>query len=141
MSRKLEIVLKNQGQKDFALRTLNDCPADGRVEVIFKEYASSRSKAQNNLYQAWCRDIGIHLNMHQEEVKTRFRFKFLEFAPLKKPMVIFGHSFDAWPPSTADLNVKEFNDYLVQIEKFCAENNIILPSNNFYEDAKILVDN
>jgi hypothetical protein len=109
---------------------LNQQPADGTIQVEIKPYKKDRSLAQNRLLHKWITIIANDLGYTVKEMKNTFK---VEFLGTDRYMV--GTRVIIEPIHTSSLKVKEFTEFLRQIEQFAAENGIRLPfpDDQYYE--------
>tara|TARA_R110002012_G_scaffold236593_1_gene410335 strand:- start:402 stop:824 length:423 start_codon:yes stop_codon:yes gene_type:complete len=114
------------------------------IQVFFKEYPDAdiatvyiekgkpkRSTAQNKLYWTWIGIIASELGYTKDEMHIILGDRFL-----KKIEVVTKKGKEiAQIPSTTQLTVDEFIDYLCEIEMLCDEWDITLPRNDDYQLA------
>ena len=91
-----------------------------RVEV--KLYEKTRSKAQNRLYWKWLTVISDYTGHTKEELHAELAYRFLE------PLVLTIEGKEVtMVRSTTGLKVKEFTEYLNDIEMFAHDLSLVLP--------------
>lgn len=125
-------------------------PTDGTVEVVFRQYVKNRSLAQNNLLHMWRKDISTSTGENLSECRLRLakthmlpillsseeakdRDIQLTILRLRNAYKV-GHSgevefiFNQYMSllSSKDLNVKQFAEFLTEIERECTEQEISL---------------
>lgn len=104
-------------------------------KVIIELYKKSRSLAQNRLYFMWITGIGKKLGYFTDEMHMVLALKFLP------PVTVeWGGRKIVSAKSTSSLNVKEFTDYLNQIEIFATSElglNLPHPADTYYEALSI----
>lgn len=115
--------LSSQDERERCINYLNSLNLDKPLSVEIKLYRKNRTLAQNRLLFMWLTIIGNDLGYHVEEIHAIMKDKFLS-----SEIVVFqGKGFQV-SPSTANLNTKEFTEYLNRIELFAnSELGIILP--------------
>lgn len=106
-----EDVLNNAVDYLYALELDEDKP----VELVIKDHKKIRSLEANALYWSWLRIIGKETG---DSTKALHAFYGDEFLP-KEEVVIFGKKV-LEIKSTTDLKVKEFTEYLKQVEAHAA---------------------
>jgi len=103
--------------------------------VTVKKYKRNRSLSQNSLYWVWITGIGDKLGYLRDEMHMVLALKFLP------PVTVeWGGRKIVSAKSTSSLNVKEFTDYLNQIEIFAATElglNLPHPADTYYEALSI----
>jgi hypothetical protein len=126
---------------------LETLPLEPVVEVIVQEKKKDRTVAQNRLYRLWGNLIADELGWERNYTYRFFRKFFLihiyerdhqghaEALKAIREVYILGakvpakkmHDYIVERISTADATLKQFTEYLKQIERFSAENGIVLP--------------
>jgi len=94
-------------------------------------YKRNRSLAANNLYWMWITGIGKKLGYSTDEMHVVLALKFLPHV-----IVEWGGRKIELAKSTSSLNVKEFTEYLNQIEIFASTElglNLPHPEDIYYE--------
>ena len=90
--------------------------------IEITEDKDSRSTKQNKLYWEWVSVIGNELGYTKDETHAILRDKFLGYTETTTKFSVIKEL-----RSTTKLKVKEFKDYLEQIDMFISEYGIILP--------------
>lgn len=90
---------------------------DGEYTLTLKRKRNRRSLNQNNLYWEWISIIGNELGYEKEEIHCTLKAMFLVDRSKKIPII----------RSSANLNSFEFSQYMEQIDRWCAEQGILLP--------------
>ena len=90
--------------------------------IEITEDKDSRSTKQNKLYWEWVSVIGNELGYTKDETHAILRDKFLGYTETTTKLSVIKEL-----RSTTKLKVKEFKDYLEQIDMFISEYGIILP--------------
>ena len=106
------VILAHEAARDLAKKIIDDTPLDGKMKVEIKKVTSKRSIAQNNLYQVWARCMAEDLGYTHKEMKTVLVQEHLT------PTIITdlkGKDIQVWP-STTDIGVKGFAEFLTMIE-------------------------
>ena len=144
------IRITDEARLSNAKSALQLIPLDGTYEVCIRKYEKNRSYAQNRLLHMWRKDISDQTG---ESIKEcRFRLCNTHMLPIvlgsemEKDRDIHTTSFalrEAYKSgskkqsefvfkqyvsllSSKDLNVKQFADYLTEIERECTEQGISL---------------
>ena len=109
-------------------------PDSDKAIVEIKEDKDSRSVKQNRLYWEWISVIGNELGYTKDETHAILRDKFLGYTETTTKFNVIKEL-----RSTTKLTVKEFKDYLEQIDMFISEYGIILPrpEDLYYESMGI----
>ena len=109
-------------------------PNSDKAIVEIKEDKDSRSVKQNRLYWEWISVIGNELGYTKDETHAILRDKFLGYTETTTKFSVIKEL-----RSTTKLKVKEFKDYLEQIDMFISEYGIILPrpEDLYYESMGI----
>ena len=102
----------------------------GELEIEVKPYVPKRSTLQNRLYWEYMTQLGDHTGHTKDEMSLFFKWKFLG----TDPSSVYGQSFNA-VRSTTDLTVKEFNEFLRNIEVFAAEQGFQFKCPQYYDDV------
>jgi len=104
----------------------NEFPDCDRAIIEIKEDKDSRSTNQNNLYWEWISVIGNELGYTKDETHILLRDKFLGYNEVTTKK---GEAIKELK-STASMNVKEFAEYMEQVDMFIVKYGIILPRPN-----------
>lgn len=102
----------------------------GPLDVEWREYKPKRSTLQNRLYWEYMTQLGENTGHTKDEMSLFFKWKFLG----TDPSSIYGQSFNA-VRSTTDLNIKEFNEFLRNIEVFASEQGFVFTAPSYYGDV------
>jgi len=100
------------------------------TEIEIGPYKPKRSVLQNRLYWEYMTQLGKHTGHTKDEMSLFFKWKFLGTDQAQ----IYGQSFNE-VRSTTDLNVKEFAEYLRNIEVFASEHEFTFTCPQYYEDV------
>lgn len=117
----------------LALHEINALPHDGSWQVAIEPYQRVRSVAQNALYWAWITIIADEVGyLDKDDVHEELAERFL---PAISYLGLDG-SARTRRPSTSDLSVMDFADYLGKVEAFAGSDlGITLPHPEDYEWA------
>lgn len=109
-------------------------PDSEKAIIEITEDKDSRSVKQNRLYWEWVSVIGNELGYTKDETHAILRDKFLGYTETTTKFNVIKEL-----RSTTKLKVKEFKDYLEQIDMFISEYGIILPrpEDLYYESMGI----
>lgn len=109
----------------------HDCE---KAIIEITEDKDSRSVKQNKLYWEWVSVIGNELGYTKDETHAILRDKFLGYTETTTKFSVIKEL-----RSTTKLKVKEFKDYLEQIDMFVSEYGIMLPrpEDLYYESMGI----
>lgn len=133
------ILLQGRGQVELIATVLGNLELDGSIEVIIRDYKKDRSFEQNRLYWKWLGIIAAESEDTSASMHEFCKRKFLvPILATKKPfydllmVVARGGTEDdrkelAKVISTTRLTVKQFTEYLNEIEKHAASLSIVLP--------------
>ena len=97
-------------------------PDADKAIIEIKDDKDSRSVKQNRLYWEWVSVIGSELGYTKDETHVILRDKFLGYTETTTKLSVIKEL-----RSTTKLKVKEFKDYLEQIDILMSEYGIILP--------------
>ena len=100
-------------------------------EAVVSIVKSKRSDAQNRLYFAWVDILAKEIGYSKQEMHLVLADKFLKKIEFKTKS---GKDISQIP-STRELNVDEFIDYICEIEMLSGEHNIKLPRTDDYKIA------
>ena len=111
-----------------------DYPDSDKAIIEIKDDKESRSVKQNRLYWEWVSVIGGELGYTKDETHAILRDKFLGYTETTTKLSVIKEL-----RSTTKLKVKEFKDYLEQIDIFVSEYGIMLPrpEDLYYESMGI----
>lgn len=104
-------------------------PEVDKAMIEIKPFKMTRSDAQNDLYWAWltvARDEG-ETGYTKDELHRFMRSKFLGYEETKYKNEVVSEL-----RSTRKLKVKEFSEYIDEVDRFFAEYGIILPRDDTY---------
>jgi ribosomal protein L7/L12 len=109
-------------------------PDADKAIIEIKDDKESRSVKQNRLYWEWVSVIGGELGYTKDETHAILRDKFLGYTETTTKLSVIKEL-----RSTTKLKVKEFKDYLEQIDILMSEYGIILPrpEDLYYESMGI----
>ena len=127
-------VIQKDKPKEAIFKTLvqdyfleNPTTQDAVVTIV----KSKRSDAQNRLYFAWVDILAKEIGYSKQEMHLVLADKFLKKIEFKTKS---GKDISQIP-STRELNVDEFIDYICEIEMLSGEHNIKLPRTDDYKIA------
>ena len=138
-------VIRDEKTRQTAARFVGSIASDQPLQVDIKPFKKNRSVAQNALYWQWVTIIGGEIGMTKEEqhkqLKEMYLLPILErddpdverMAQIMKAQDNVGRL--AAVLSTTHLNVKQFTEYLQDVESFASELGIMLPApaDQYYE--------
>ena len=109
-------------------------PDSDKAIIEIRDDKDSRSVKQNRLYWEWISVIGGELGYTKDETHVILRDKFLGYTETTTKLSVIKEL-----RSTTKLKVKEFKDYLEQIDIFVSEYGIMLPrpEDLYYESMGI----
>ena len=109
-------------------------PDSDKAIIEIRDDKDSRSVKQNRLYWEWVSVIGGELGYTKDETHAILRDKFLGYTETTTKLSVIKEL-----RSTTKLKVKEFKDYLEQIDIFVSEYGIMLPrpEDLYYESMGI----
>jgi len=127
-------VIQKDKPKEAIFKTLvqdyfleNPTTQDAVVTIV----KSKRSDAQNRLYFAWVDILAKEIGYSKQEMHLVLADKFLTKIEFKTKS---GKDISQIP-STRELNVDEFIDYICEIDMLAGEHNIKLPHDDDYKKA------
>lgn len=120
-----KFIIKSPDVKQNCLREIQGLPF-GQYEVVIQR--KKRSNGQNALYWKRLEVIGNVLGYSKDEMHEEFASRFLG---LVERTTISGRTI-VEPVSTTGLSTKDFSEYMTMIEAFAAQQDITLPSNEYY---------
>lgn len=110
-------ILHNEFIRANAARTITALAlGDKPLEVIVRLHVKDRSGSQNRLYWKWVTEIANAAGWHKDAVHEDLAKRFLPEIEQAGP-----DGVRKVRTSTASLNVREFSDYLRNVEAFAAE--------------------
>jgi hypothetical protein len=125
------MIVHNDETREEMVEEIRALDPDIKWVVTVKKYKRNRSLSQNSLYWMWITGIGEKLGYFRDEMHMVLALKFLP------PVTVeWGGRKIVSAKSTSSLNVKEFTDYLNQIEIFAATElglNLPHPADTYYE--------
>lgn len=101
----------------------------GELEIEVKPYVPKRSTLANRFYWEILSQAGEQTGHTKDELHIFFRHKFLG----AEHKLIFDQNFNMLP-STADLNVKDFANYVRSVETFILESGFTIAAPPYYSD-------
>lgn len=125
----MKFVLKEKCHVNSCIEYLSTVEL-GVYEVIVQPHKSSRSNSQNALLWTWVKVIGDDLGYAKNEMKRELCKELLGY---EKFMV--GVEVCIEINGTSSLNVKDFTEFLQNIEYFAADHGIRLPHPEDYNIA------
>ena len=144
---KQTIIIKSEELKNRASHIINTLPLDPVHEVIVREHHKDRSASQNALYWKWLTIIATELGTSKEDEHFRFKREILihiyerddyEFAEMlesvrnvhksgmKEEAIVLSYQIVKLV-STTTATVKQFSEYLTDIERDSTDKDIRLP--------------
>lgn len=117
--------INHQVRDNFIKRVL-EIPCDGKTQGSISEVKDIRRSAQNRLYWKWLKELADHINFHKPETDEHIysdddMHEYFRQNLLPKNIVeVFGQ-FVEKRKTTTKLSVKEFSEYLNQIELFALQ--------------------
>lgn len=152
-----EIILREQRNIDFAIDRIRNVDMSKPHVVTIKEYSPTRSEAQNKIYWLWLRTIGDQVGLTKDELHMKFKARYvlpvlladgeeetteindavrvIWQAGLKEQAIIAKRNMIRKTVSTTKLNVKQFTEYLREIEGYARDGQIALPYPDDYKMA------
>ena len=97
---------------EHAQKQISKLDISNAWEIEVKPFAFNRSTQQNKRYWALIGELGTYLGYSESEMHELMKYKFLSY---KTEML--GEEIPVIP-STSKLTIKEFVDYLNQVERF-----------------------
>lgn len=116
---KLTKIIRNKSDLASIISELVTLDVTEPKKIDVSDYKVKRNDCQNRLYWKWVDHIANKYNVSKDEIHLKLAFRFLPTNPFSKPLMFNGVSIGAWPVSTTTLNIKEFSEYLNEIEAFC----------------------
>ena len=97
---------------EHARKWIGELDVSKAWEIEVKPFSFNRSTAQNKKYWALIGELGTYLGYSEHEMHELMKYKFLSYKQemLGDEMVVI--------PSTSKLAIKEFVDYLANVENF-----------------------
>lgn len=105
-------------------------PDGEKFEVEVTAYKPNRTVLQNKLYWHWLNHLQNETGYDKDELHELGKRAVLGV----QTKTVMG-ALIAITPSTTDLNVKEFIDYLEKFEAYFASKGFLLPAPSYYNDA------
>ena len=100
---------------EHARKQIGELDLSKQWQIEIKPFAFNRSAEQNKRYWKLVNELGNYLGYEDFEMHDLLKYKFLSFKQemLGDEMVVI--------PSTSKLTVKEFVEYLDNVERFASE--------------------
>lgn len=122
-------VLKNDDIKKNCIDRIQSL--DGVYRVTIEKYKKARTKAQNKLCHMWCEIIGNEFGYTEKQMFLILKAQFLGV----EEVFLAGFKF-VQPKESRNLPIKDFINFLDNIQSFAIQNNIKLPiPQQLYEEA------
>lgn len=110
------MIIRTDTDKSEAIEEIQALNLSKPWKIDIEPYKKNRSLSANKLYWKWITLIGDELGYLRDEMHTVLAMKFLE------PVTVEWNGEQVVSAkSTSSLNVKEFTDYLNQIEIFASQ--------------------
>lgn len=106
--------------RDNAISAILDLPMDYSHEVVIRKAKSKRSQAQNKLYWKWMELLANETGYTKPQWHEFFKAKFI--LPKIEMITMFDKTIPSQTPTTTKESVKEFTDYLNEIELWVMDN-------------------
>ena len=120
--------------RDNAISDIRDLPLDYSHEVIIRKAKSKRSLQQNALYHKWCELLANETGYTKAQWHEYFKAKFI--APKTEMITMFDKTVPEKPVTTTRESVKEFTEYLNEIELWVMDNmGYSFPQDDDYRNA------
>jgi hypothetical protein len=111
-----------------------DLPLDYSHEVIIRKAKSKRSLQANKLYWKWLQYLADETGYTREQWHEYFKAKFI--APKTEMITMFDKTVPEKPVTTTRESVKEFTEYLNEIELWVMDNmGYSFPQDDDYKTA------
>ena len=118
----MNVILRNNSNRNNAIKFLMDLDISEPYEVSVRLFKDSRSKAQNRLYWKWIPDLADHCGYTHNRMHKELKIKFIGTTSEEIAGVLITE-----PKSSKKLKVKEFTNYLREVEEFADEYGVRLP--------------
>ena len=111
---------KDPSRMTKCIHHLSALPSRKEWQVDIKEYTPNRSNAQNNTYWMWLGELAKFMGENKDELHDKFALKLIGYE--EKEIAYRDAEGDVQtfikrnPKSTKSLTVKEFSEYLAQVE-------------------------
>jgi hypothetical protein len=96
----------------MAIAKINGHNFEKEGDLEIGKFKSKRSNSQNDYYWAMLKELGDYTGYSEEELHDMFRFKYLS-----EKKTVAGSEIYAIK-STTSLNVDEFKNYILDIQRF-----------------------
>jgi hypothetical protein len=153
----MEIIIREQRNIDYAIKQLTEIDLSKPHVVKISEFKRTRSTAQNSLLWKWLTVIGNSVGLTKDELHLQFKSQYLMPIVLRDDLDDYaidvhnkiramwaGDAKDEASMikrllvnyiSTSWLNVKQFTEYLHEIEGYARDGKIALPYPDEYNQA------
>ena len=118
----MNFILRDNNIRNNAIKFLMDLDISELYEVSVRLFKDSRSKAQNRLYWKWIPYLADHCGYTHNRMHTELKIRFLGTISEEIAGVLITE-----PKSSKKLKVKEFTNYLREVEEFANDYEIRLP--------------
>lgn len=115
--------ITDQERKDNCKKFIGSLPEGDKWEVVIQERTKQRSKAQNRLYHMWKPYVAKHCGYTLAQMHDEFKYTFIG----KETYTTRKGEVRSRPLSTTTLTVKEFAEFLNEIEQAACSLEIKLP--------------
>lgn len=105
------ILIDTPQKRDRAVKWLAQIPVDEVMELTLRPYAPTRGEQQNKRYFAIIQKIAEHTGHDKDELHEMFKARFLGVTQTEIAGETIKHQ-----RSSAKLKVKEFAEYMEQVE-------------------------
>lgn len=117
----MKFVLNNQSIRQRAADAIHRAPEG--MEVVIRQYRAKRSGSANSLYWVWIDRIRMHVADSTGQIYSATELhEWLKGKFLPTKTVEIGGEVQRCRLSTADLNTKQFAEYLDAVDKYCVGN-------------------
>lgn len=129
----MKFILKDGKIRSNAVSYIMGLNLSEMYEITVELFKDSRSKAQNRLYWKWVPYIADHCGYTNNRMHRELKGKFLGF---DEDIVAGVRAREV--RSSKGLKVKEFTDYLKEVEALALEYGVILPHPEDYNYAMMI---
>ena len=120
--RNMNFILRDNSIRNNAIKFLMDLDISELYEVTVHLFKDSRSKAQNRLYWKWIPYLADYCGYTHNRMHKELKVKYIGVTSEEIAGVIITE-----PKSSKKLNVKEFANYLREVEEFANDYEVRLP--------------
>ena len=123
--KKSHIIISGEEQRKRALYIIEHLSIEFPMKVTIEKHVKKRSLSQNALYHKWIDILGDHFGYERDEMAEELKRMFVPAQGRVTKKALDGGIREFC--TTTKLNTAEMKEYMNAIDRFAAQNNVILP--------------